>query len=176
MSKPLISVVMPAYNAAEYIKESVSSIMNQSLSDIEIIVVDDCSTDDTWNIVSELADTDNRIKTSRLDKNSGSAKYPREVAVDMAAADWICWIDADDIVPADYLEKLYSRQQKTNADIVCSQMIAFQNDINNVQYALPGLSLHNNGDRIISGREAIMKTIGKWQLNANGFLVKKRLW
>lgn len=176
MSKPLISVVMPAYNAAGYINESVSSILNQTLSDIEIIVVDDCSTDDTWNIVCELADTDNRIKTSRLDKNSGSAKYPRDVAVNMAAADWICWIDADDIVPADYLGKLFARQQNTDADIVCSQMIAFKNETNNVQYALPDLSLHNNGDMLVPGKEAVMKTIGTWTLNANGFLVKKKLW
>ncbi|MGM9795272.1 MAG: glycosyltransferase family 2 protein [Candidatus Aphodosoma sp.] len=176
MNKPLISVVMPAYNAAKYITESISSVLNQSLKNFEIIVVDDCSTDDTWKIINELVATDNRLKICRLDKNSGSAKYPREVAVSMANADWICWIDADDIVLEDYLEKLYCRTQNTNADIVCSQMIAFQNNTNNVQYALPDLSLHNNGDIIIPGKVAVMKTIGTWLLNANGFLVKKFLW
>lgn len=176
MNKPVISVVMPAYNAANYIRESISCVLRQSLSDLELIVVDDCSTDDTWNIISEMAKHDSRLMVFQSSSNSGSAKYPREVAVSKASADLICWIDADDIIPHDYLEILWHRQQQSKADIVCSQMIAFQNDINNVQYALPDLSLKNHGEYVISGREAVMMSVGKWQLNANGFIVKKSLW
>ena len=175
MNNPDISVVMPAYNAMNFIADAVNSVLKQSLFDLELIVVDDCSTDDTWNIISRIAEVDSRLKIIKLDDNSGSAKYPREVAVNMASADWICWVDADDIIPFDYLEKLLLRQQNTDADIVCSQMIAFQNNINNVKYTLPDISL-NNGDDILPGRVAVMKTIGSWSLNANGFLVRKSLW
>ena len=175
MNNPDISVVMPAYNAMSFIADAVNSILKQSLFNLELIVVDDCSTDDTWNIISRIAEVDSRLKIIKLDDNSGSAKYPREVAVNMASADWICWVDADDIIPFDYLEKLLLRQQNTDADIVCSQMIAFQNNINNVKYTLPDISL-NNGDDILPGRVAVMKTIGSWSLNANGFLVRKSLW
>ena len=175
MNNPNISVVMPAYNAMNFIADAVNSVLKQSLFDLELIVVDDCSTDDTWNIISRIAEVDSRLKIIKLDDNSGSAKYPREVAVNMASADWICWVDADDIIPFDYLEKLLLRQQNTDADIVCSQMIAFQNNINNVKYTLPDISL-NNGDDILPGRVAVMKTIGSWSLNANGFLVRKSLW
>lgn len=175
MNNPNISVVMPAYNAMNFIADAVNSVLKQSLCNLELIVVDDCSTDDTWNIISKIAEVDSRLKIIKLDDNSGSAKYPREVAVNMASADWICWVDADDIIPYDYLEKLLLRQQNTDADIVCSQMIAFQNNINNVRYTLPDISL-NNGDDILSGRVAVMKTIGSWSLNANGFLVRKSLW
>ena len=176
MNNPNISVVMPAYNAMSFIADAVNSVLKQSLFNLELIVVDDCSTDDTWNIISRIAEVDNRLKIIKLENNSGSAKYPREVAVNMASADWICWIDADDIIPYDYLEKLLLRQQNTDADIVCSQMIAFQNNINNVRYTLPDISLNNNGDDILPGRVAVMKTIGSWSLNANGFLVRKSLW
>ena len=176
MNNPDISVVMPAYNAMSFIADAVNSILKQSLFNLELIVVDDCSTDDTWNIISRIAEVDSRLKIIKLDDNSGSAKYPREVAVNMASADWICWVDADDIIPFDYLEKLLLRQQNTDADIVCSQMIAFQNNINNVRYTLPDISLNNNGDDILPGRVAVMKTIGSWSLNANGLLVRKSLW
>lgn len=176
MNNPDISVVMPAYNAMSFIADAVNSVLKQSLFNLELIVVDDCSTDDTWNIISRIAEVDSRLKIIKLDDNSGSAKYPREVAVNMASADWICWVDADDIIPFDYLEKLLLRQQNTDADIVCSQMIAFQNNINNVRYTLPEISLNNNGDDILPGRSAVMKTIGSWSLNANGFLVRKSLW
>ena len=176
MNNPDISVVMPAYNAMNFIADAVNSVLKQSLCNLELIVVDDCSTDDTWNIISRIAEVDSRLKIIKLDDNSGSAKYPREVAVNMASADWICWVDADDIIPYDYLEKLLLRQQNTDADIVCSQMIAFQNNINNVRYTLPDISLNNNGDDILPGRVAVMKTIGSWSLNANGFLVRKSLW
>ncbi len=175
MNNPNISVVMPAYNAMSFIADAVNSVLKQSLFNLELIVVDDCSTDDTWNIISRIAEVDSRLKIIKLENNSGSAKYPREVAVNMASADWICWVDADDIIPFDYLEKLLLRQQNTDADIVCSQMIAFQNNINNVKYTLPDISL-NNGDDILPGRVAVMKTIGSWSLNANGFLVRKSLW
>ena len=175
MNNPNISVVMPAYNAMSFIADAVNSVLKQALFNLELIVVDDCSTDDTWNIISRIAEVDSRLKIIKLDDNSGSAKYPREVAVNMASADWICWVDADDIIPFDYLEKLLLRQQNTDADIVCSQMIAFQNNINNVKYTLPDISL-NNGDDILPGRVAVMKTIGSWSLNANGFLVRKSLW
>ena len=167
---------MPAYNAMSFIADAVNSVLKQSLFNLELIVVDDCSTDDTWNIISRIAEVDSRLKIIKLEDNSGSAKYPREVAVNMASADWICWVDADDIIPYDYLEKLLLRQQNTDADIVCSQMIAFQNNINNVRYTLPDISLNNNGDDILPGRVAVMKTIGSWSLNANGFLVRKSLW
>ena len=176
MNNPDISVVMPAYNAMNFIADAVNSILKQSLFNLELIVVDDCSTDDTWNIISRIAEVDSRLKIIKLEDNSGSAKYPREVAVNMASADWICWVDADDIIPFDYLEKLLLRQQNTDADIVCSQMIAFQNNINNVRYTLPEISLNHNGDDILPGRVAVMKTIGSWSLNANGFLVRKSLW
>lgn len=177
MKNPLVSVVMPAYNAEKYIEAALQSVLSQSFRDFELIVVDDCSKDNTWSILSEYAKNDDRLVIHRLETNSGSAKYPRDLAVQKSRADLICWIDSDDIVELDYLMKLYERQKETTADIVCSQMYAFRGgDINNVSFVKPKERI--NGKMVITGEEAMLKTVlGKeWTLNANGCLVKKNLW
>ena len=69
VSKPLISILIPVYNVEAFVKEAVLSICNQTYKNIEIIVVDDCSTDNTYNIVAELAIIDPRIRLYKNDKN-----------------------------------------------------------------------------------------------------------
>ena len=66
MNHPDISVVMPAYNAMNFIADAVNSVLKQSLFNLELIVVDDCSTDDTWNIISRIAEVDSRLKIIKL--------------------------------------------------------------------------------------------------------------
>lgn len=180
MKQPIISIVMPAYNAEKFVGPAIQAILSQSFTDFELIVVDDCSNDGTWKIITEFAQKDDRVVVYRTDNNSGSAKYPRDFAVSKSNSDLICWIDSDDIVEVDYLKKLYQRSQETEADIICSQMIAFRNGqgINDVSYMLPQKDLNNNGDKVLSGEVAVMKTVGvkEWTLNANGFLAKKSLW
>lgn len=84
----------------------------------DLSVVDDCSTDDSWNILTSYAAKDDRITIHRLDKNSGSAKFPRDTAVSKADTDWVCAIDADDYIEPDYIKKLHERQRETGAEIV----------------------------------------------------------
>lgn len=171
---PFISVVMPAFNAADYIQVSIDSILQQTQHNIELIIVDDCSTDDTWQIISDIGAKDSRCRVFRLEENSGSAKYPRDVAVSLAKSNLICWVDSDDKIAPDYLERLYTRMIVTGADLVCSKMIA-SDEQGICHYTLPrdGFAY----DRIWSGREAVMLTIGiQWQINLNGCLVKKGIW
>lgn len=174
MTVPLISIVMPAFNADKHIQSSVECILHQTIKDIELIIVDDHSTDNTWEIISKIANEDSRCRIFRLENNSGSAKYPRDYAVMESRGEFICWIDADDIISEDYIERLIKRQKITHADIVCSKMVAFDEN-NNIIYTLPAESF--NHEQIIGGREAVMYTIGtEWTINVNGFLAKKQLW
>lgn len=174
MRKPHISIVMPSFNADQYIKESVSSILDQSFYDFELIIIDDCSTDNTFSIISKIAKYDHRVIVERLSKNSGSAKYPRDYAVKKAKSELICWIDADDVIEQDYLKRLFSKMRNMNADIVCSRMSAFKDEVSNIVYRLPKKEYNEN---CLSGNEAVMKTIGlNWSLNANGWLIKKDIW
>lgn len=114
----MITIVTPCYNAAKYLPEFLDSIMEQTSGEWRLIVVDDCSTDDSWNIHTSYAAKDDRITIHRLDKNSGSAKFPRDTAVSKADTDWVCAIDADDYIEPDYIKKLHERQRETGAEIV----------------------------------------------------------
>lgn len=94
--KPLISVLMPAYNAEKYISESIESILNQSFKNFEFIIVDDCSSDRTWKIILEYAEKDKRIVAKKNKKNLGIAGN-RNKLKNFAFGKYIVWQDADDI-------------------------------------------------------------------------------
>lgn len=108
---PKVSVLMPAYNAGKYIAESIGGILKQTFQDFELIIIDDCSSDNTWNIMQEYAKKDNRIIIFKNEKNLGIAGN-RNRGVSLAKGEYVMWQDADDIsVPerigwqADYLDK-----------------------------------------------------------------------
>jgi glycosyltransferase involved in cell wall biosynthesis len=91
-----VSVVIPAYNAEKYIAESIDSILRQTFTDFELIIIDDCSTDGTWDIVQNYAKRDTRIRPYRNDVNLGIAGN-RNRGVELAKGAYIAWQDADDI-------------------------------------------------------------------------------
>ncbi len=174
MKKPLVSIIMPVFNAEMYIEESVQCILSQTLQAIELVIVDDCSQDNTWSIIQEISKNDERCRCFQLERNSGSAKYPRDFAVKISVGSFVCWIDADDKVPSNYIEQLIKRQDETQADIVCSKMLAFESN-GNIAYTLP--RDHFNYGQILDGKKAVMLTIGKeWQISVNGFLAKREIW
>lgn len=123
--KPQVSVVIPAYNAAALIGQTIQSVINQTFSDWEIIVVNDCSTDETSFVVEALAERDDRIKLKTLDKNFGGPAGPRNVGVDLARGDLVAFLDADDIWHPMKLEIQLQVLNETKADFVCSQMRDF---------------------------------------------------
>ena len=174
MTTPLVSIIMPVFNAGTYIRESIQCILSQTLQNIELVIVDDCSQDETWSIIQEMSLKDERCRCFRLDKNSGSAKYPRDYAAKMSMGDFVCWIDADDKVPSNYIELLIKRQKETQADIVCSKMLAFEPK-GNIVYTLPRDNF--NYEQVLDGKKAVILTIGKeWQISVNGFLTRKEIW
>ena len=94
-TKELVSIVIPTYNAANFIVDTILSVLNQSHSDLEVIVVDDCSTDDTVSIVKKMCDEDFRIRLVSLEKNMGGPAGPRNIGVAAAGGKWVCFLDAD---------------------------------------------------------------------------------
>ncbi|MDN5067887.1 glycosyltransferase family 2 protein [Aliarcobacter butzleri] len=93
--KPLISVVIPMYNAEKYIDETIKSVLNQTHENLEIIVVDNCSTDKSKDIVKNIDEA--IIKLIELEYNSGGPARPRNVGVENANGEYIAFLDADDI-------------------------------------------------------------------------------
>lgn len=168
---PKISIVMPAYNASRYIAKTIQSILQQDFENFELIIADDCSTDNTVEIISSF--NDQRIRLIHTERNTGSAKYPRELAIEQSSAPYICWIDSDDIVDKNYLSSLLATKLSTGANIVCSRMLAERNG--QLQYTLPSNLFDYN--MVISGCEAVMMTLDhSWQINLNGWLCDKDLW
>lgn len=106
-TSPLVSVIVPAYNAARWIRETIDSVRGQTLRAIEVIVVDDGSCDETAEIVSEVAALDSRIRLVQQ-KNAGVGAA-RNTGIQLASADLIAPIDADDLWEPDKLEKQVKR-------------------------------------------------------------------
>lgn len=103
---PLISVIVPVYNAEQYISKCVKSILSQTLSDIQIILIDDGSKDNSGKICDDYQKKDKRIEVIHQE-NSGVMKA-RAAGVYIADSDWICFVDADDTIAPDALECMYS--------------------------------------------------------------------
>lgn len=104
--QPFFSIVMPVYNARQYLASAVKSILNQSFKDFELILVDDCSTDGSDKICREMADRDGRIVYERMPHNGG-ASAARNRALNMARGQYIGFVDSDDTIDGDLLEKAY---------------------------------------------------------------------
>lgn len=99
-----VSIIMPAYNAKRYITASISSVQNQTWENWELIVIDDCSTDDTHEIISKFVTSDSRISLIKNSKNSGVA-VSRNNGVQHAQGDWIAFLDSDDCWAPEKLER-----------------------------------------------------------------------
>lgn len=122
---PAVSVIIPMYNSARYIKSCVMSVLNQTLQDFEIICVDDFSTDDTIKIVADLAERDGRIKIVRHAKNSGGASEPRNTGIRLSRGKYIGFLDSDDMYTPTALAELVSVAEKWQADVVHTEQVLF---------------------------------------------------
>lgn len=113
---PLVTVIMPAYNCVHTVEQSVCSIINQTMSDLELIIVDDGSSDQTFDLLMRLKQRDPRVAVLRNDCNIGVAAT-RNRAIDMAKGKYIAFLDSDDTWKADKLEKQIALLNKENGDL-----------------------------------------------------------
>jgi succinoglycan biosynthesis protein ExoO len=119
---PIVSIVMPTYNAASFVGRAVDSVRAQTVTNWELLIVDDCSTDSTMDVVNALVATDARIRVIRLEQNGGPS-VARNRGFDEARGEWIAIIDADDAYLPDRLEKLLAATQ--DLDMVADPLLYF---------------------------------------------------
>ena len=124
---PKVSVVIPCYNVAPYVATCLDSLINQTLTDIEIICVDDKSTDDTAKIITDYVKRDKRIKLIKQRKNQG-VSVARNTGINAAGGEYIGFVDPDDYVDLDFYEKLYNAATSVDACIAKGGMISVQTD------------------------------------------------
>jgi glycosyltransferase involved in cell wall biosynthesis len=122
--EPLVSIIVPCYNVEKYLGRCINSILNQTYNNIEILLVDDGSTDNSGKIADELAKKDQRIKV--IHKLNEGLGFARNSAINIVTGDFITTIDSDDIVSNNYIEKFLSLINKYNSDIAVSQFITFK--------------------------------------------------
>jgi glycosyltransferase involved in cell wall biosynthesis len=119
MENPEISVIVPIYNTEKFLKECLNSIINQTFKDIEIICINDGSTDNSLKILNTYAKRDKRIKVINQ-KNEGLS-VARNNGMNVAKGKYICFIDSDDWADKNYCKKLYTTAEKFNSDFVMGE-------------------------------------------------------
>jgi teichuronic acid biosynthesis glycosyltransferase TuaG len=120
-----ISVVIPAYNAEKYLHDTVSSILNQQGVTAEIIVVDDCSTDATKDVVDSFIKNGESVRYLRTPANAGGPAEPRNIGVHEARTDWIAFCDADDLWHPEKLAVQLALARRSGSHLVCSAIEDF---------------------------------------------------
>ena len=111
----MISVIVPVYNVEKYLERCIDSILKQTYSDLEILLIDDGSSDKSGKICDEYAKKDNRIKV--IHKKNGGISDVRNVGIENAKGDYIGFVDSDDYIADDMFETLYKLSNENNADI-----------------------------------------------------------
>ncbi len=114
--KDLISIIIPVYNVQKYLNKCIDSLLAQTYDNLELVLVDDGSTDDSGKIADEYAKRDKRIKV--IHKNNGGVSSARNSALEVAKGRYIYFCDSDDYVDANILEQMHLAMEKFNVDLV----------------------------------------------------------
>ena len=119
--KPKVSIIVPVYNAEKYIERCVNSLKNQTLSDIEIVLVDDQSTDSSLAMCQKMAEEDCRIKV--IHKQNGGLSSARNAGLDIMTGDYVAFVDSDDFIELNMYELLLELLLSTNSQIAESGIV-----------------------------------------------------
>lgn len=168
---PAVSVVIPLFNAENFISQTLESILNQTLKNFEIIVVDDCSTDSSRAIVEGCAEKfGGRLKLFGTEKNSGSGALPRNKGLTLSRGEYVFFVDADDLITPTAVEELYTQAKNFSAEVVyLERHFEANEDLSEIQIAgetfgRPTLEAENLAERVraLVGRKFFLTTCSKF--------------
>lgn len=138
----IVSIITPSFNSYPYLEQAINSVLNQTYPYWEMIIVDDCSTDDSYSIIKKYINQDQRIKYFKTEKPSGSPVIPRNIAIQKASGRFIAFLDSDDVwLPnklkeqvclfnSDDVAVVYSNYEKINEEgIRCNRTIIAPKEI-----------------------------------------------
>jgi succinoglycan biosynthesis protein ExoO len=123
----VVTVVVPTFNAVRHVEAAVQSALKQSLSAIEVVIVDDCSTDETMAMLAALRQADTRVRIDRLPQNSGPGAA-RNRALALAQGRYAAILDSDDMIAPDRLARMVAVAEREGADIVADNLVLFDSD------------------------------------------------
>ena len=132
MKNEKISIIVPVYNVENYVEKCLDSLMNQTYKNIEIIIVNDCSTDDSELVIKKKIKDTNYIKYIKNEVNSGLS-FSRNTGLKNATGEYISYIDSDDYIPIDFYEQMMKTRGKDNSDIVICDINIVDESGNTIQ-------------------------------------------
>lgn len=156
MDNPLISIVVVVYNTEKYLNDCMDSVVNQTYQNLEIICVNDCSTDDSLKILEEYASKDSRIKIITNERNSGSG-ITRNVGIDAAHGEYILFIDSDDWIDLTLCEKGMQLAKKEKPDMIFYSFYEVNGDKKIEKNVCPNLNKLEISDD--SSRRALLRPL-----------------
>ncbi len=170
---PKVSVILPVYNGQEFLEVTISTLCNSTMRDIEIIVVDDGSKDNSYEIIRMYAEKDSRIRAFRK-KNEGGVYASRNYGIQKANGEYICFCDQDDVVEIDMFEKMYQKTQNGKIDIVMCSTGKLINGKKENYEDLPDIILDNHEQitELLLGNLFINTNL----YTGNGFFVENTIW
>ena len=127
VENPLVSVIVPIYNTAEYLEECLDSLISQTLEDIEIICVEDKSSDDCLKILKEYSKKDDRIVLIENDSNQGQS-ISRNNGLKVAKGEYVAFLDSDDWIDRNTYEQLYKFAKDNDHDLVVFNALRFNDE------------------------------------------------
>ena len=122
-----ISIIVPVYNVEKYLEKSVNSILNQTYKNLEIILVDDGSKDNSGKIADDLSKNDERIKV--IHKENGGLSSARNEGMKVVTGDYIAFLDSDDCIVPDFYEYLYNLIKKYDCDIAQGRFLRINEEL-----------------------------------------------
>lgn len=161
MSNPKISVIVPVYNVELYLPRCINSILAQTFTDFELLLIDDGSKDKSGEICDEYAKKDNRIRV--FHKENGGVSSARNLGIDNARGKWINFVDSDDWVESDLYSNIMHIIEENNIDLVCwNYFIDKDKQSTPIAYIDEDLSIKNNDEIIHLLRKAIYGSYNKY--------------
>lgn len=161
-----VSVIVPVYQVERYLKQCLDSILNQTFKDIEVILIDDGSEDNSGKICDEYALNDNRVKVIHQ-KNMGLSDA-RNSGMNLMSGKYFMFVDSDDYVSEQMIEKLYTRAVETDADVVCCNFEYFWEKNEKESFSTKEKTEELNSSEIFNHRKN-EKNYGFWTVAWNKF-------
>jgi len=140
---PKVAIIIPVYNAKKFMKDCLKNCINQTFEDLEIIVVDDKSTDNTVEIVQSVMKEDDRIRLIQLEENRRQG-YARNVAVEQAKADYVMFLDVDDAYRDNCVEEMYNKITADDADMTICKFDTVDDETGLINQNQADLQLYTN--------------------------------
>lgn len=152
-----ISIIVPVYNVKDYLERCVKSILNQSEKNIEVILVDDGSTDGSALLCDNLAKLDERVIS--LHKENGGLSSARNYGLQFSKGEHVCFIDSDDVIAPYFVERLNELMEKNGCDIAVGEFVTFSDEP-------PMFELVEEKVEVVEGKQAINKLFGDSYVSA----------